>query len=148
MMGRVPAQGIGFTTKALLAAPPAPPRFPAEEEEEEESCAATTDVVVDGDDPVPLPFLLRRLEPRSLRPLGDLRKLDLKLSRPGNLTIHDGATIILALQPIIKNKNPNCKLLNGNGHRHLAECIQTKKITKLLAAHNKNKRERDPPCLY
>lgn len=99
MMGRVPAQGIGFTTKALLAAPP---RFPAEEEEE--SCA-TTDVVeqapppVDGDDPVPL-FLLRRLEPRSLRPLGDLRKLDLKLSRPGNLTIHDGATIILALQPI------------------------------------------------
>ena len=101
MMGRVPAQGIGFTTKALLAAPPAP-RFPAEEEEEESCAAATTDVV-DGDDPVPLPFLLRRLEPRSLRPLGDLRKLDLKLSRPGNLTIHDGATIILALQPIIKN---------------------------------------------
>lgn len=100
MMGRVPAQGIGFTTKALLAAPP-PPRFPVEEDVEESwaTVEQAPPVDADGDEPpVPL-FLLRRLEPRSLRPLGDLRKLDLKLSRPGNLTIHDGATIIFALQP-------------------------------------------------
>lgn len=47
---------------------------------------------------------LRRMDPLSFF-LGDLRKLDLKFSRPGNLTIHDGGTIIFALGPEREKKS-------------------------------------------
>jgi len=42
-------------------------------------------------------FLMRRAE---LFLRGDLRKLDLKLSRAGSLTIHDGGTVMSLLTPV------------------------------------------------
>ena len=46
------------------------------------------------------PFL-RRPAPRSFF-RGDLRRLDLKFSRPGSLTIQEGGTVILQLTPAIQ----------------------------------------------
>ena len=43
--------------------------------------------------------------------LGDFRREDLKLPLRGNLTIHDGGTIMLECVP--ENRTPDSKLLNG-----------------------------------
>ena len=91
MMGRLPGDGIGLTTKALRVVVAPPPV------DDELGVAPSDDLLSTGGGGGwaggVAPRLARRDDPRSLRPRGDLRRLDLKLSRLGNLTIHDGGTI-------------------------------------------------------
>lgn len=131
MMGRLPVDGMGLTTNALLAA-----LLAVEEDPVVVTWPLPPSEDIPGDDEGGVaPLLFRRLDPRSFRPRGDLRKLDLKFSRPGNLTIHDGGTTMLALGPVTRSnktiplvttdyqqggRNGECRYASGRGLRSIS----------------------------
>ena len=72
--------------------------------------------------------LIRRTEPLFLRG-DDLRRLDLKLSRVGSLTIQDGGTVMSLLIPV-----------NTDTHRHTLD-IDALSVINLLHFHLQNIKE-------